>query len=272
MIAIPNGELSTARRLYECLLDLPPDLKPSLHVRHYKIDTLAALKEAISALEADTNASGLLPWIHIEGHGSRKEDGFETANGEFCHWEALKELVIPLNIAAKLNVIVILATCFGGSFTSTITTTDRAPVLGLIGPVRDIKAGEVEIDFPAFYKTFLSTNSIKQSLEALTARTEEKLYFATNAQEFFYAVWHSYKRILCTPEMLGNRALEMQRKLTDAGMPAVPSVGELEKILKSQEQPQFESFCETYFMYDLYPENRERFQVTYERAESESAR
>ena len=269
--AIPDGELNTARRLKESLEDIAPHVAPRLHVRHIKIETLASLEEAISSLTVDAESGGLAPWIHIDGHGAEQETGFLTSRGEFCDWNYLKELVIPLNIATGLNLLVILATCFGGSFTSAITTTDRAPVLGLIGPVREIKAGEIERDFTAFYNAFLSTNSIKNALEALTARSLEKLYYCTNAEAFFYEVWHSYKQNLCTPKMIAERAGVMHRKLTDANLTVVPTIEELERTIVSQDCPQFEGFCETYFMYDIYPANRERFPVTYEKAEAPSA-
>ena len=270
--AIPHGELNTARHLRESILDLAPILNANLHVSLTSIDTPASLDAVLSELVVDAETKGRMPWLHIEGHGVTDETGFQTANGGFCSWNHLKEILTPLNIATRLNVIVVFATCYGGSFASAITTTDRAPVLGLIGPGREIMAGDVELDFKAFYRAFFASNSIKDALCALTARSMGNAYFATNAQTFFCDVWRAYKRTLCTPEMVEARANVVREGLLKTIGPGAPSLAELKSAIRGYERPQFIKFRDTYFMYDLFPENRERFHLTYEEAESQSAR
>ena len=153
--AIPEGELNTARRLKEDLLDFSYTLDKSLEVRYVRIETFNELQVGISNLLQEIKTDGLIPWLHLEGHGSKDESGFQLAGGDNCSWSQLKELITPLNISTDLNILLVLATCYGGSFAGTIRTTDRAPVSGLIGPRYEVKTGEVEQGFIAFYKTFL---------------------------------------------------------------------------------------------------------------------
>ena len=269
--AIPSGELNTARITYDAIRDIAAYEIPGLQVRYFRVETTAVLESVILSLKGEVTTSGLLPWVHLEGHGTEDESGFLTAGHDLCSWEHLKSLLIPLNIATDLNLLLVLATCYGGSFTRAITTVDRAPVLGLIGPTREVTAGEIEIDFASFYKTFFSTHSIREALVALTRRAAPGLYYSTNAEAFFYKVWAGYKKNECSPTRIAKRARVIYRQLKGSKLERTPSVGHLKRQLASQECTFFERYCETYFMYDLNPANRKRFQVSYKQAEANRA-
>lgn len=270
--AIPNGELNTARRLRDDLNDIASYIVDGLEVRYFRVATLEDLKSGISALLREATDNGLKPWIHLEGHGLNDYSGFATADRSHCSWNFLKELITPLNLATDFNLILILATCFGGTFVRAIRTIDRAPVLGLIGPTKEITIGEVEVDFPAFYRTFFQTGSLKESIDALTSRAPSNLYYRTTAERFFYDVWASYKRNACSDEQIAQRARGLYRRAKSYNLKRTPSVGQLKRRIRSEEKGLFEKYRDTYFMYDINPSNRTRFPVTYREAEDYALR
>ncbi len=132
--AIPEGELNTARRLREDLEVVAASLQVRLIIQYFRIETVAHLTDCIDSLLTSLGESGIMPMIHFEGHGYSDENRIASASGEPCTWEQLKELITPLNAAMGLNLLLVLAACYGGSFVRAIRTTDRAPVWGLIGP------------------------------------------------------------------------------------------------------------------------------------------
>ncbi len=142
--AIPEGELNSAKRLKENLEDLATTFKTRLEIRYVRVIALNDLEKGIEGILNEIKSSALKPWLHLEGHGLVDESGFLTANGTPCAWESFKEIITPVNILSGFNMLLILATCFGGSFTRAIVTTDRAPVLGLVGPVEKVSAGQIE--------------------------------------------------------------------------------------------------------------------------------
>lgn len=270
--AIPDGELNTAHHLHEDLQDIASYVAKGLEVRYFRIETPRNIEDAIASLAHEAEANGLKPWLHLEAHGAKDHSGFATADKSYCTWHNLKALVIPLNIATNLNVVIVLATCYGGSFTKAITTTDRAPVLAVIGPTRQISAGHVDTDFPSFYKTFFGTGSLKEAVAALTANVQASFYFRTTAEQFFYDVWANYKANHCSDTEIKLRARRLYRLLKRERSAQAPSIGQIKRLFRSNEERLFEKYRDSYFMYDLFPENRSRFPVTYKKAESYASR
>lgn len=266
--AIPDGELMTARRLHEDLRDLSNTLKQDLFVHYYRIYTYDDLGNCISEINTAINENALLPWIHLEGHGSPGEDGFTLAGGENCTWHQLKEFLIPLNISSNLNIMLILATCYGGSFARAITTTDPAPIAGLIGPIHEVQAGVVEIGFISFYKKFFETLSLREAFKTLKSTAPKGLYYRTTAQKFFYDVWANYKTKQCSKKEVHNRAKRIRRMAKNQKLAVIPSIGNIKRMYKAREKPMFEKYRDTYFMYDIDDTNRERFPVTYKEAQA----
>jgi len=265
--AVPEGELNTARRLKEDLLDISNYVDTRLQVRYLRINTINDLINGLSDIKKEIDNNKFKPWLHLEGHGLSNQNGFLFANQSICTWDKFKEIITPLNIALGLNLMLILATCFGGSFARTIRTFDRAPVLGLIGPTREVKIGEIEKAFPSFYRTFFKTLSLKEAIKALNADAPKDLYYKTSASQFFYDVWASYKNIQCTDQEITNRARRMYREAKAHNLPRTPSVGEFKRKLRSTENTLFDKYRDIYFMYDIHSLNKERFPVTYKEAE-----
>jgi len=268
--AVPDGELNTARRLNDDLKDIACYVAEGLQIRYVRIKTYDDLKLGLAKTSDEINNNGLKPWLHLDGHGLEDESGFRFAGGASCSWVQLKEIVTPINIALGLNLVLILATCYGGSFARAIDIIDRAPVLGLIGPTREVKVGEVERAFPAFYKTFFESLSLSKALKALDTGVPANLYFRTTAEQFFYEAWAGYKKNYCTKEQIEKRARGMYLKAKKQKLPRLPSVGQLKRDLSSKdnESKLFGKYRDLYFMYDIDGTNKKRFPVTYKEAES----
>jgi hypothetical protein len=145
------------------------------------------------------------------------ESGFVTANGTPCSWSRLNELVTPLNVRTRLNVVILLATCYGGSFARSIRVSDQAPVLALIGPPAEITAGQSEVDFRNLYRAFFANNSIAEALAALDRNGTR--YFGTTARGFFLSVWRDYRINHCSDDRLRERARELALRARAQGLP-----------------------------------------------------
>lgn len=63
--AIPEGELNTARRLKEDLLDLSYTLDKKIEVRYFRIERHRDLSSAISTIMDEVEKEQLIPWLHL---------------------------------------------------------------------------------------------------------------------------------------------------------------------------------------------------------------
>jgi hypothetical protein len=167
-----------------------------------------------------------------------------------------------------LNLMIVMATCFGGSFSKTIMTTDRAPLWGLLGPVRELSAEQVQVDFGKFYRTFFEVKSASAAIKTLNNGKPQDLYFMTTAQNWFFDVWRNYKTKQCTPGKIEERARAMYHKLKGDKLTRIPGIGSLKRRIKSSEEKLFNEYRDKYFMFDLFPGNRDRFPVSYREAEA----
>jgi hypothetical protein len=264
---IPNDELNTARQLRDDLGIIAAAFADGLHVKLIRVENHTDLVNGMDAIHANLKEKGQFPLIHLEGHGLYDENGFALADGSGCSWKQLNDMVTPINVTMGLNLMIVMATCFGGSFSKAIMTIDRAPLWGLLGPVRELSAQQVQVDFTKFYRTFFEAKSASAAIRMLNNGNPQDLYFMTTAQNWFYDVWKNYKAKQCTPEKLEERARAMYRKLKADLVPRIPSIGSLKRCIKSSEEKLFNKYRDTYFMYDLFPGNQDRFPVSYIEAE-----
>ena len=225
--------MNTARRLKESLEDISLYLADGLQIRYLRIDTIDDLKTGMTQVLDEIRSVRLTPWIHLEGHGLSDENGFQLGNGTSCTWAQLKEIITPINIEMGLNLFLILATCYGGSFARAIETTNRAPVVALIGPKRSIKVRDIEKAFPIFYRTFFESLSLKKALQALNVNSPKDIYYQTTAEQFFYDVWASYKEKQCTEREIEKRARKMYQEAKSQKLTRTPSVGQFKRMIHS---------------------------------------
>ena len=264
--SIPEGELNTARRLFQDLDICATAYSPTPGIAYLRVENEYQLFDYLEQLRGQNEQNHAFPLLHIESHGY--EDGLQLADRSLVSWEHLKKGLIPLNVSMRLNLMVVLASCFGGALTKALDLSDRAPVWGLIGPTQEVSVGEVEKDFGTFYRTLFSTGSPKAAMDALNKVSPQSLYFRTTAEGFFYRVWQNYKEKLCTPEKLKMRARRMRKRAKKLKISPLPKTVEFKKRLVREEPDVFNKFRDCYFMCDLYPENQDRFSVTYEKAEA----
>jgi len=257
----------TGTRLHEDLEVLEAYYDLGLEVELINIESRAELFETLRIVERRALEDSAYPLLHFEIHGSDDATGLILSSGQYVPWEELKEPLTNINIASRLNLIVILAVCHGAHLMKIIQPVDRAPCWALIGPTKEIDNGLILSGFYKFYKTLLETGSGGKAfcdlIEMAESMGHEEVYHFTNAEELFKTVYVRYIKEECTPESVFIRAKRMYRKLKKEESVKVPSIGRLKRQLKRTQQHYFEKYSNNFFMYDLYSENKTRFNVEY---------
>ena len=104
------GDRGTGKSLYNDVL-LPISIRePDLKVEFACPTDKKGFFDVLSAVEKDAN-DGIYSMVHFECHGSK--DGLQLTNLDIVAWDELRNALIRLNLASKLNTVIVVAACNG---------------------------------------------------------------------------------------------------------------------------------------------------------------
>lgn len=262
--SLPAGHLRTGERLFEMLDPLVAAIHPGLSVHFWRSKTRDELFRRLAEVASDIRDRRRAPLLHIETHGG--PDGIELASGEHVRWADLKQPLTELNLLCRLNLIVVLAACDGAGLLEVIQPVDRAPAWAVIGPSRQVTAGEIEDAHSVFYRELLTKRDAARAWMAMnaTVRRGDSPFRIHRAERMFQEVMRGYFESLCTEQTLAER---VERLVTQAAARAGASGSWLRHFRVtateyiSDHRARFEETKKHFFFSDLCPENAARFRV-----------
>jgi hypothetical protein len=259
-------DMPTATWLRDSTLLPAAEKDSTLSVVYKKVDTREHLQSAIADLKAHTRG-GHAPILHVEAHGD-KDLGLQLPNGDHVAWIEFKDALTEVNIACGLNLLVVMAACSGGYMLKTMQPTERAAAWAIVGPIEDVRAGELREAMAEFYWALLGSLDGRAALDAMNASRvvaewKFKLY---TAEMMFCWVYRYYKGYT-------DRTVKERARSIAAAAAAVDGLGEFQKgVLRKQamlelenHEPTYVRFQSYFLMLDLFPENASRFDLSYAR-------
>jgi hypothetical protein len=266
--SIPNGQLKSGLRLYEDRIQQAEKEHENLHASYSDIQNKKEFYSALKLIEKEATESGLYPMLHIDCHGSKS--GLQLKNGEEITWAELRDYLIDINKACRLNLVITLAACNGTHLIYVVNKLDRAPFRALIAPVHEISAGEIEADFKAFYETFFRTLSGDEAMKALNRGiiSNDLKYNFFSIKGLFLKAYAKYLANHCIGKGRQKRIEELLSKSRKNPDVRRHNIGDIRKRIKDElkkiEEPRFYEVKKRFFFEDLYPENEKQFLITYE--------
>jgi hypothetical protein len=256
----------TGTKLHEDLEIINIFLDLGLEIELINVHKNHELFEALRKIEYQTRKDGLYPLLHLEIHGNNDTTGLILSSGDCISWTDLIDPLTKINVACRLNLIVVLAVCYGAHLMQIIQPSKRAPFWGIIGPTEEIKVGFILKSFYAFYRTLLETGNGSDAINALSKSSEKNkltsFYYFTNAELYFKKTYLLYNQE-CTPDGLQHRAKGLYRRLKKEQGNSTKSVGQIKRHLKIKQEEIFYMHANRFFMHDLYDENKIRFNLEY---------
>jgi hypothetical protein len=259
------ADVQTGERLRDFLAPLAQSSGLPISVHFWRESTRQAFLERLDHIAADVRDTGRAPIVHLETHGGL--DGLEVA-GSVVTWADLKAPLTRINVTCRLNLLVLVGACIGLDLTKIIQIADRAPVWGLIGPLREVWDTEIEAANKAFYRTLFSGRDGGPAWRAMNDALDgsDSPFRFIGAEWMFREVMRRYFKEKCSNERLAKRTQTLVEVAKDDGWPAetLPWVAEkLDAHLRDYER----FFGETkrhFFLEDLCPEHADRFKVSLE--------
>jgi hypothetical protein len=260
--SLPRGEYLTGERLVtRTLRPLAAGSEP-FQVEYFPVNTARDLIAVMSAIAEMTRLHRLKPILHIEAHGD--EDGVSMASGEHVPWDQLRTSLTEVNVASGLHMTLLMAMCKGWYVSKLLHPLHQAPAWAIIGPTVDVKAGEVADRTEAIYESLIlyGTGSSFVSSLGLHAPNEERRFYMQLAERMFCEAYAAYFRGHTTPERLREREDEIVAEFVRKRGYTIEGASEARELARKHLSSDVDIFekCKTkFFMFDIFPENRDRF-------------
>lgn len=263
--SLPPGQRNTARELFGDVQMRARIFAPSPEVRYERVESGDALIALLARLTVAAETGGNIPILHLECHGS--QDGLELANQSFLRWEDIKPHLTELNIATRMNLLVVVSACEGSAIAATLGLVDRAPLHGFIGPTRVVQPSELERGYLALYETILRIRSARDAVQAMIAEVPDTFVYRS-AEWMFQYIWDHYQRTHETPEARMARGARMAAN-PPPGYDGPPiEAAQFAELLAERNRQFFDMFRRRFFLCDLCPEHERRFAVQYGAADA----
>lgn len=257
--SLSKGDLKTGTNIYEQVIYPETFNKDNLKGYLHEPETAKDLNSTLEEIYYNTKNKGELPIIQIDAHG--RKEGIETSSGEFLKWKDMKNILVKINEATELNLFVVLSACSGSYLSGIISPVDRAPVWGLIGPKKTISSGVLEDSLKAFYRELFNSLNGNKAIEKLKRECPDFKFYS--AEVLYILAFKKYFNDYCSKEDIKGRENDIVEKLKGQVQWGEQEVRKYVKERLSDQEDFFNKFLKRFFMIDLYPQNRERFSLSF---------
>lgn len=109
----------------------------------------------------------LLPVLHLSAHGN--EAGIQLTDGTRISWDALREILMPVNKALNGMLVVCMSSCQGGSGCMMAMEEGELPFHTIIGSFEKPTWADTTVAFMTFYHQIQKGTSVADALAAMQA-------------------------------------------------------------------------------------------------------
>lgn len=261
-------DLHAASRLYNDIIKWETQKLKGLYCEFFHIQNSSELHSLFIEIAEETKRNRKYPILHMDFHGSKK--GFSLGSGKIMEWEELFFHFREINIACRNNLLITLAACYGVYLTKIVKPTEPVPFWGLIAPNKDIRQGDIDVDFKNFYEELLTSLNGDKALEKLilAKHTAAQRYSFHNCINLYRIAYSNYHRRFCTGKNVKKRIEDLITRARSTPSLIRMPIGDVRKKVKYEirknEREHFDKCRKVFFMIDIYPENDARFKLMFE--------
>lgn len=141
---------------------------------------LACLK--IGLAEAMSNVPGAIPLLHISAHGDK--EGIQLSDGHMIRWEALREILRPVNAALNGSLVVCMSSCEGymGVRMAMYPGDPDLPYLALVGCGGKPTWADTAVAFMTLYHQLCRGEHISVAVDAMRVASGNASFYLEHAE------------------------------------------------------------------------------------------
>lgn len=270
--SLPLGDPKTGRDLYDLVVYPARQKLDGLETRFVSVQNRDDLMQCLADIAREVRDYHRLPVIHIEAHGT--DNGIQLADGSEITWRTLVPQLAEINRACGMNLFVIAISCMGANLIGALMPSDRAPLFIMVGPRALMSHAQVYAATTRFYETLVDTvlegGDINRAFEAMNEgreRFRDWPLFVGTAEILFCRVFRKYweeqtdnERRVRENELVAEIARRQKLNLVQCAEVRAKVRADL-----ADGPEQYERLRDKFLMLDEFPENRQRFRLTFDR-------
>ena len=260
--SLPDNETKTGSNLHNDIIRRKLWKHENIQSEITIINSKAEFFSFFESVKNEIIQNQVIPYFHFEIHGN--PNGFFLKSSEQVNWIEIHHRLIELNYLVKNKIWISLATCFGAYIYYIIRPWNKAPFYGYVGAWETINVFDLQVSFEKYFDTLLDNFDLNESIIQLNEDNprkpvEYKLY---TSKEVFERVYDGYEKNFDDRDKFESRIQE----IADDGMKASNNKISRNYFIQKARQLLIETrdyyktkHRDQFFMIDIYPENRQRF-------------
>ena len=181
--SLKEKDIETGLSLYNEILKYKDVVKKDIVTKYFSISTRKEFEYLLMNIEQEIPLGHILT-LHLETHGC--DEGIGLSSGDLISWRDFFSLIRPINIKTSNLLMIVLSMCNGAAISSLVEPTKRCPYRAFLGFEQEMKAGDLEEAFHAFYEVYDNMLDIDKALEHMNGvlPIENKPWLYTAEQIF----------------------------------------------------------------------------------------
>lgn len=265
--SLSDSDEKTGRHLFESVLLHVEAVNGDLTSEYISVANPDEFISQIRRISSEVERSEYRPLLHIECHGC--QDGLEMEDGKLLRWNRLRNELIRLNIATRMNLIIVVAACSGMYLIDTSSHMDGAPFLGVISTQGKVLSGQIKDRMKMFYKKIIETKNGDSAVAELNVGigTGEAKFKFQSSMALFVNAFYMYYSEYCKGKGKNIRREQLiSRLMQDSEVKKNGIKFARKKVKEMLENPEdhFQFFYQRFFFVNTIEESKERFPLTFQ--------
>ena len=231
----------------------------------YDMHSLQDWESAWNAIYTSISQLNNIPIIHLVMHGNEDKIGIERGSKGLIDLSELFEKTRIANILSHNNIMLTMAVCKGLNMIKYITMGRPMPFCSIIASEESL-CNHISLEnFTIYYRTLLQTGSIDNAFDCLKKQGgESDKYKLIKSEELFAHVMQMYLDNKCNDKAIEERSEEIAKMGGfDISNPEAKRelIEAIKTLLPEENSKCYESYMNSFFMFDNYPAIRGRFDI-----------
>lgn len=206
-----------------------------------------------------------IPIIHLVMHGNENYVGIKKGYGGLVPLSELFDKVRKANELSRNNIFLSMAVCKGLNVIRSLSVSEHMPFCGLLASEDTLSNDESLKNYELFYMSFFTKRNIDEAkAELLATGIHPELYKLSKPEEIFMNAMCGYLESQSKDDKIEERA----KTIANMGKIDIRDeqewkdfVERVRKLVKEEDEKHYQLYVQTFFMFNLYPEIEDRFQV-----------